>query len=122
MGLIGVAPFLAAFFPLPAAAATLRYAAPNECPPLATLQEEVEHLLDSSLASAPAVDVLVQITRVADNDWQVVISIVDTAHVEPRTRSVSAHSCVEAANTAAVAAAIAIRARDPESAGTDSAS
>jgi hypothetical protein len=105
---------LVLFVPSLAAAAALRYEAPSECPPAAALREEVERLLGSALVDAGAIEVRVQISRAAADNWRVVLSVPDERHDEPRTRVISGHSCADVAESAAIAAAIAIRAGDPE--------
>jgi len=115
------AALFAASFPSLAAAAGLRYQAPSECPPVAAVQEEVERLLGSALADAAEVVVRVQITRAPKDDWRVVLTVHDEHQAEPRTRVISGHSCAEVADAAALAAAIAIRGRDPEPNPADSA-
>ncbi len=100
-------------YPSLATAATLRYEAPSECPAAETLRDEMERLLGVALADAADVDVLVQIELAANNGWRVLLTVRDRGAAEPRTRAISGHSCAEVADAAAVAAAIAIQARDP---------
>jgi hypothetical protein len=105
---------LAVSLPTLASAAVLRYEAPPECPAAMTLQEETERLLGFALADAATIEVRVQITRTAKDHWRVVLTVQDDGPAEPRTRVLSGHSCAEAADAAAIAAAIAIRTRAPE--------
>jgi|GEM_PF-1730308 len=121
LGAWGGSALLAVCVPSLAAAASLSYEAPNECPPAATLQEDVERLLGSALLDAAAIEVRVQITRPAKDNWRVVLSVPDERHGEPRTRVIFGHSCAEVVDSAALAAAIAIRARDPKLDRADSA-
>jgi len=71
-------------------------------------------LLGSPLANATAVEVTVQITNPAPDDWRVALRVQDPGVSEPRVRELAGHSCADVADAAAVATAIAMRSRDDE--------
>ena len=107
-GIVGAA------WPAHARAAELHYQAPDECPAVENVKEEVERLLGSPLADAAPIEVTVTITNTPPDDWRVVVRVKDADVTEPRVRELTGHSCADVADAAAVATAIAMRSRDAE--------
>ena len=96
-----------------AAEVTLR--APAECVQASTIAEQAGDLLGRPLASVPGVDFEIEIASIPKHGWHLELDLIDKrdpGKPEPpirRTRQLSADSCTELADAAAVAIAMSVR-------------
>jgi hypothetical protein len=93
-------------------AANLELQAPDACPAVDSIREEVERLVGRPLSEVEAIDFHVEI-RENGREWRVVVESVTRAEPrDSRARELKGASCAEVADAAAVAMAMAIHATE----------
>jgi hypothetical protein len=101
--------FAAVVDPSAARAAMVRVQAPEGCPEASGIVEQVDGLLGRPLASIQGVEFEVEITEGAQRRWQLRLETVEGASATRHARELSAATCGELADAAALAITVSIK-------------
>lgn len=92
-----------------AGAATLQMRAPESCVEAESVGDQVEGLLGQPLTSVAGVDFEVSIERGVGREWRLRLDTLDKEQGKRRSRELTAKSCAELADAAAVAITMSIK-------------